>query len=109
MSMPAPRRRFPWWIYWLALALIVVFALLPVASTATAGWIAEANGCALDEGSIHPCIINGVDWGRDLYTFGVLGWLMLATLPLGGAALLVWLVVLVIHRIVFGRSTRTIA
>jgi len=107
MSMPTPRRRFPWWVYWLALAFIVVFALLPVASVATAGWIAEASGCMLDEGSIHPCIINGVDWGPDLYTFGVLGWLMLATLPLGGGAFLVWLLVLVIHRIAFGRSQRS--
>jgi len=106
MSTPAPPRRFPWWIYWLALAVVVVFALWPVASVATAGWIAEANGCLLDEGSIHPCIINGADWGQDLYAWGVLGWLMLATLPMGGIAFVVWLLVLIIHLLARGKAAR---
>jgi hypothetical protein len=103
MSLPAPARRFPWWIYWLLLALIVVFAFWPIASVVIAGSIADANGCMLDEGSVHPCIINGADWGDSLYTLGVLGWFMLATMPMGGLAFLVWLVVLIVHRVAFGR------
>jgi len=106
MSMPARSRRFPWWIYWVLLALILAFTLWPIGSVMIAGSIAEANGCDLDEGSIHPCLIDGVDWGPDLYTFGVLGWFMLATLPLGGIALLVWLLVLIIHLIARGRAPR---
>jgi hypothetical protein len=37
----------------------------------------------VDEGSVHPCVINGKDYGQLLYTLGVMGWLMLVTLPAG--------------------------
>lgn len=62
-----------------------------------AGTIANAHGCQLDEGSIHPCIINGVDRGSDLYTLGVMGWFMLATIPLGAIALVVYLALVAIY------------
>lgn len=97
-SAPAPsRRRFPWPIYLVVLAVIVVLAALPVLSVTVAGMVASANGCRLDEGSAHPCLIAGTDYGGTLYTLGVLGWLMLASLPLGGIAVLAWAVVLGIH------------
>jgi hypothetical protein len=60
--------------------------------------IANAHGCKVDEGSVHPCIINGKDYGQLLYTLGVMGWLMLVTLPGGALALIIWLIVLVLHR-----------
>lgn len=100
------RRRFPWWVYWLLLGIILVFALAPVASVVIAGAIAEANGCALDEGSIHPCIVGGADIGGTLYALGVMGWFMLGTIPLGAGALLVWVVVLIVHRLYWGRQQR---
>jgi hypothetical protein len=93
----ALRRRFPWWVYWLAFLVILALALWPVAGVVLAGWLAETHGCALDEGSIHPCVIGGRDWGGDLYTLFVLGWFMLATLPFGAMALAVWFAVLVVH------------
>jgi hypothetical protein len=96
-------RRFPWLVYWIVLALIVLLAVLPLLSALGAGAVASANGCALDEGSVHPCIIGGADWGEALYSFGVLGWLMLASLPLGVVALIVWLIVLLVHRAGFNR------
>jgi hypothetical protein len=103
VSAPATTpRRFPWLVYWIVLALIVLLAVLPLLSALGAGAVASANGCALDEGSVHPCIIGGADWGEALYSFGVLGWLMLASLPLGVVALIVWLIVLLIHRARFG-------
>lgn len=74
-------------IHALVLGLILFLAFLPVLSVAAAGAIANANGCDLDEGSVHPCLVNGVDMGETLYSMGVMGWFMLATLPLGlGAA-----------------------
>lgn len=99
-------RRFPWWVYWLLLALILVIAALPVISVAIAGWIAEANGCVLHEGFSNPCVVNGEDIGDTLYTLGVMGWFMLATIPLGFGALVVWLVVLVAHRLYWGHRRR---
>jgi hypothetical protein len=104
-SAPAPaRRRFPWPVYLVVLAVIVVLAALPVLSVTLAGVLASANGCRLDEGGAHPCVIAGTDYGDTLYTLGVLGWLMLVSLPLGVVALLVWAVVLGSH--LFARSRR---
>jgi hypothetical protein len=60
--------------------------------------IARTHGCKVDEGSAHPCIINGQDYGQLLYTLGVLGWLMLVTLPAGLFAFVVWLIILIFHR-----------
>jgi hypothetical protein len=52
----------------------------------------------VDEGSVHPCTIRGHDYGQLLYTLGVLGWLMLVTLPGGALALMIWLIILILHR-----------
>jgi hypothetical protein len=44
-----------------------------------------------------------------LYTMGVMGWLMLVTLPLGFGAAIVWLITLLIHRSAWGRHNRLAA
>ncbi|HEY4199423.1 MAG TPA: hypothetical protein VGM83_02590 [Devosiaceae bacterium] len=98
------RRRFPWLIYWLVLAVVLILMLLPVFSVIFAATVANTHGCALDEGSVHPCMVNGSDWGEALYDFAVMGWLAIATLPLGGGALIVWLVILIIHRQAWRRN-----
>jgi hypothetical protein len=102
-----PRKKFPWIIYWILLFLIVVVALSPIGSIVVAGWIASSHGCRLDEGSAHPCVINGKDYGETLYTLGVLGWFMLVTIPAGAIAFLVWLVVLLLHRKAWGKKRMT--
>jgi hypothetical protein len=91
-------RRFPWILYWIVLTLIVLVALAPMGSVVACGLIANAHGCKVDEGSVHPCIINGQDYGQLLYTLGVLGWLMLVTIPGGVFAFVIWLIVLILHR-----------
>ena len=91
-------KRFPWIPYWIVLVLIIAFALAPIGSVVVCGVIANAFGCKVDEGSVHPCMINGKDYGHLLYTLGVMGWLMLVTLPLGALAFMIWLIVLVLHR-----------
>src|SRR5881397_3050264 len=69
---PSPRRnRFPWVWYLLALFLILSFAFAPIGSVMLCAWIANAYGCKVDEGSVHPCIINGHDYGELLYDLGV--------------------------------------
>lgn len=70
--------------------LIVLVAGAPIISVIVAGAIASWNGCELHEGFRNPCIVNGTDIGDTLYTMGVLGWLMIATIPLGLAALVAW-------------------
>lgn len=97
MSEAVAQRRFPWTRYGWTLALIVVLALLPLLSVMAAYGIAEPNGCRVDEAGVYPCVVLGVDLGGALAVMAVLGWLMLASLPLGGGALIVWLVILIIH------------
>ena len=96
---PAPRRkRFPWIPYGIVLFLIVLFAFAPIGSVTVCAAIANAYGCKVDEGSVHPCIINGHDYGELLYSLGVMGWFMLATIPGGLFAFAAWLIVLLLHR-----------
>lgn len=95
---------FPWRFYVVALAVIVLFAAAPLLSAFLAEALANANGCSLSEGTTNPCMIIGADWGDALYTMFVLGWFMLATLPLGGGALIVLVVVFIIHRLAWGRQ-----
>jgi hypothetical protein len=98
-DVPAKRsKKFPWGIYFVALFVILTVALAPVGSVIVCSWVANAHGCRVDEGSVHPCVIGGKDYGQLLYTLGVLGWLMIATIPGGALALIVWLIVLILHR-----------
>jgi hypothetical protein len=85
-------KRFMIW----SLVLIVVIGALPLISALAASTLAGALGCELNEGSIHPCLLGGTDVGGMLYTMFVLHWFGLMTLPLGGMALVVWLIVAVI-------------
>ena len=87
------------------MTLIVLVALAPIGSVVACGWVASAHGCKVDEGSVHPCMINGKDYGHLLYTLGVLGWLMLVTLPGGALAVMIWLVVLLLHRASWSRRS----
>ncbi len=91
-------RKFPWIFYGIALFLILGVALTPIVSVVACSAIANAYSCRVDEGSAHPCVIHGKDYGETLYTMGVMGWLMLVTIPAGAIAFGGWLVVLLIHR-----------
>lgn len=101
-----PRGKFPWIIYLVVLFLILAVTLAPVGSLVLSGWIANANGCALDEGSAHPCVIGGVDRGELLYTMFVLGWLMFLTFPAGALAFTGWLIVFLLHRLAWRKRPR---
>ena len=99
---PLPvRKRFPWILYWFILGLITLAALAPIFAVILCSVIANAYGCKVDEGSIHPCMIHGKDYGQQLYTLGVSGWFMLATLPAGALAGAIWLTTLLFHRSVW--------
>jgi hypothetical protein len=77
--------------------LLVIFAIGigPWISVAIAGTIAESNGCQLDEGSVHPCMVNGQDMGETLYSMGMMGWIGIATCPVALILLGVYLLVVV--------------
>ncbi len=78
--------------------VILLFAGWPLISLAIAGTIASWNGCELHEGFSNPCIVNGSDLGPTLYSMGVMGWFLIATIPLGAAAALAWTLIWFIWR-----------
>ena len=96
-------------IHTLVILLILILGASPLISTAIAGYIAQANGCTLHEGFVNPCIINGEDWGQDLYTFGVLGWLSLATIPIALGVAAIYLLIVIIVAIVQATRRRKAA
>src|SRR5260370_25046190 len=85
----------------LALFVIVAFAFAPIGSVMLCGAIANAYGCKVDEGSVHPGMINGHDYGEFLYSLGVMGRFMLVTIPGGLVAFASWLIFLILHRVVW--------
>ncbi|UYN98784.1 MAG: hypothetical protein KIT02_12665 [Devosia sp.] len=100
-------RRFPWLVYAIILGAILLFAAAPLLSVYFTYLVADAHGCTVNEASVHPCMVLGSDWGGLLYFTGVMGWFGLATLPLGGGAVIVWLVVVIIHYIAWRRAQNT--
>ncbi len=84
---------------WIGLLLLLV-GVAPMVSALLASWIAQSNGCLLNEAMANPCMIGGQDWGGALYTMFVSGWLFLLTMLL----IPVGLIVLVIGCIVGWRA-----
>jgi hypothetical protein len=87
---------------WLSLLGLFLFTAGPILVALTAGLVAVALGCQLDEGNIHACPLVGIDLGGVLYFFGMFGWFTLMTIPFGGIGFLVWLcfaVVLLVRRL----------
>lgn len=101
MSEAIQQRKFPWLRYWIALLVIALLALWPLLSVLITYTIADTAGCQVNEGGINACMIAGLDWGGALYTMGMMGWFMLATLPFGAGALLIWALVLPVHYVIW--------
>ncbi len=75
------------------LVCILLVAIAPLIPALIAAYIVDAVGCQLDEGSIHPCLINGVDYGDTLYTLGMMPWFVFFSVPLAAGLLVVYLVI----------------
>ncbi len=67
--------------------LILTWTLWPIGCVAIGMALANVAGAPLDEGSVHPTVINGVDYGDTAYTLFVLGWFGMVTIPTGLMAL----------------------
>ena len=74
-----------------ALLLVTGVAWAPVGAVLVASAAANALDCRLDEGSVHPCQLGGMDIGPALYALGVSGWLILAAFPLMLLTVIAWL------------------
>lgn len=84
--------RIGWPVFISVSILIGIAASFPLLAAMAAGTLASLNGCTLNEGGVNPCVVAGIDFGNALYSLGVLGWLAIATVPIGIGALAVWVV-----------------
>ena len=80
------------------LSVVTLISISPIISVVIAGLLASHFGCHVDEGSVHPCPAFGTDIGDLLYFMGVLGWLMLMTIPALVLALIGWIAVFFTRR-----------
>lgn len=94
--MTAPR--FPWWPYLIALALIFVGAIAPIALTVYAANVAHADGCTVSNGLLTDCANGGVARAGELQAMANGFWYALVTWPLGILLAFIWLGVLFWHR-----------
>ena len=78
-------------------ALIVFLGSIPLLAVLTAGLIADIGGCTLNEGSVNPCVVWGYDWGETLYSWFVLAWFGVLTVPLAFMTFIIWAVVEIIR------------
>ena len=83
---------------WVPLVIALV-AATPVISMLVAVWVADANGCKLNEADAHRCLVAGLDIGGLLYDMFVLAWLALLTVPLGVLGLAGWLIAMITDRL----------
>ncbi len=67
--------KYTWVIYIFVLLAIILCSISPFFGVAYAGAVAEKYGCELNEGSINPCLVKGVDRGRTCTPWGCwAGW-----------------------------------
>lgn len=71
-------------------ALVILVCLLPLVSVMLSGAIARWLGCTVNGAGPQPCMFCGVDIGGVLYNMGVLGYLMMLTLPAAGLMAIGW-------------------
>jgi hypothetical protein len=96
-------------IHTLVIFVILLLGASPVIGAIVAGSIAEINGCTLHEGFVNPCVINGKDWGQDLYMFGTLSFLAIGTIPIALGVAAIYLLIVIIIAIIQATRRRRAA
>jgi hypothetical protein len=76
-----------------AMVILVLVALSPLFSMIAAGLVASIYGCPLDLAASKPCVVGGEDIGHGLFTLGMMGWFLFATLPAFLTLSALWIVV----------------
>lgn len=78
------------------MALALLACLSPLLSMAAADIVANIYGCKLDLTGAHPCMVGGSDIGHTLLTLGMMGYFLMATLPIAAGVVATWVIVEVI-------------
>ena len=77
--------------------IVIALVFSPVAVTYTAGLIALLIGCDLNEASVHPCPLLGVNIGPLLYAMGLAVWFVPFTVLAGLLALVVLVIIFIVR------------
>ena len=103
---PAPFNMRP---YWQLLGLIAIVALGPMAIVYLASVIADLNHCTILDSGPTPCVILGQDRGGLLYDMASMVQVSFVTLPIGILLGFLWLSVLIISQMAWGRKRSGVA
>lgn len=85
------------------MVITILLAALPLLSMVAAETIARLYGCTLDLAAPKPCMAGGEDIGQGLFTLGMMGWFLFATLPVLLALVLAWILTELVYRYVYRR------
>jgi len=77
--------------------IVIALAFSPIAVTYSAGLIASLLGCDLNEASVHPCPLLGVNIGPLLYAMGLAVWFVSLTVLAGLLALVVLVIIFIVR------------
>lgn len=72
--------------------LIGILSISPLLVALFSGLIGQCLGCNINEAGTDDCIRFGIPFGLILNPLGVMGWLMLITIPLGIMAFFAWFI-----------------
>lgn len=72
----------------MSVALLV--CLSPLLSMAAADIMANIYGCKVDLASAQPCMVGDKDIGHTLLTLGMMGYFLMATLPIAAGLAGFW-------------------
>jgi hypothetical protein len=90
-------------LFRILMGVLILLAALPLLSMVAADTIARFYGCVLDLAAPRPCMAGGADIGHGLFTLGMMGWFLFATMPVLLALVLAWILTELAYRYVTRR------
>jgi hypothetical protein len=90
-------------LFRILMGVLILLAALPALSMVAAETIARIYGCALDLAAPKPCMVGGEDIGQGLFTLGMMGWFLFATMPVLVTLVLAWILTELVYRHVHRR------
>jgi len=79
---------------------ILIIALSPILISMLAGFIGYCLGCQINEAGTDDCVRAGIAFGKIFNPIGSLFWLSIITIPFGGIAIIV-LIIVAVHDTVY--------
>lgn len=80
-------------IFRAVMSLALLACLSPLLSMAVAEILGQIHGCKVDFVSTQPCVAGGEDISGTLRTLGMMGYFLMATLPVAAGVVATWIIV----------------